>query len=73
MDLTVTQTLHNFTNIHYIIPHLGGAFPSIIDRLLRSQPALLGPSMAAYTQRYVMQTVNAYYPTTDIWAQFLVG
>ena len=21
MDLTLTQTIHNFTNIHYVIPH----------------------------------------------------
>jgi hypothetical protein len=32
MDLEVTQTLQNFTTINFIISHVGGSFPSIIDR-----------------------------------------
>ncbi|KAE9391956.1 hypothetical protein BT96DRAFT_1058976 [Gymnopus androsaceus JB14] len=33
-DLTVTQTLANFTNIDWILPHAGGAYPAVIDRNL---------------------------------------
>ncbi|KAF9078519.1 hypothetical protein BDP27DRAFT_1281174 [Rhodocollybia butyracea] len=41
-DLTVTQTLHNLSNLHWIVPHAGGAYPTIIDRILfGSFPALV--------------------------------
>lgn len=33
MDLVVSQTLQNFTNLNFILAHVGGSFPSIIDRL----------------------------------------
>ncbi|KAE9387522.1 hypothetical protein BT96DRAFT_482952 [Gymnopus androsaceus JB14] len=33
-DLTVTQTLHNFSNIDWIVPHAGAAYPTILDRVL---------------------------------------
>ncbi|KAF5362828.1 hypothetical protein D9757_012176 [Collybiopsis confluens] len=35
-DLIVTQTILNFTNIDYIIPHVGGAFPATADRTLKA-------------------------------------
>ena len=30
MDLTLSQTIHNFTNIHYVIPHGMSLFYSIL-------------------------------------------
>lgn len=39
MDLTLTQTIVNFTALRWVVPHGGGAFPAIIDRFLTSQPA----------------------------------
>lgn len=53
MDLTLTQTIHNFTNIHYVIPHVGGAFPAIEDRFLKSFPGLETRSKEIYNTRRV--------------------
>ncbi|KAJ7044180.1 amidohydrolase 2, partial [Mycena alexandri] len=33
LDLALSETLTNYTRLDFIIPHLGGSFPSIIDRL----------------------------------------
>ncbi|KAF8156882.1 hypothetical protein B0H34DRAFT_657833 [Crassisporium funariophilum] len=52
MDLTLTETIHNFTNIHYVIPHVGGAFPSTIDRILKSYPAIYDSSLQIYSTRF---------------------
>jgi hypothetical protein len=51
-NLAVTQTIFNFTSINYILPHVGGAFPSVADRLLRSFSALCAPSMTALQTRF---------------------
>jgi hypothetical protein len=40
MDLVVTGTLQNFTNIRYQLPHVGGALPSILDRFLSIAPLI---------------------------------
>ncbi|KAF7341823.1 Amidohydro-rel domain-containing protein [Mycena sanguinolenta] len=32
IDLALSGTLQNLTNINYIVPHVGGSLPSIIDR-----------------------------------------
>jgi hypothetical protein len=40
MDITLTQTMQNFTSLKWIIPHCGGAFPSIEDRALATIPQL---------------------------------
>ncbi|KAE9387521.1 hypothetical protein BT96DRAFT_960367 [Gymnopus androsaceus JB14] len=41
-DLTVTQTLDNLSNIDWIVPHAGAAYPTILDRVLYgSFPALV--------------------------------
>jgi predicted TIM-barrel fold metal-dependent hydrolase len=60
-DLAVTQTILNFTNINYIIPHVGGAFPSVADRLLKSYPALYGPTMAALQTRFYWDSAGPTY------------
>lgn len=51
MDLTLSQTIRNFTNLHYAIPHAGGAFFAIEDRFLKSIPALDAVSKAMYDTR----------------------
>ncbi|KAJ6559147.1 hypothetical protein DFH09DRAFT_520835 [Mycena vulgaris] len=40
LDLAISRTLTNFTSLDFIIPHLGGSFPSIIDRSLTAGPIL---------------------------------
>jgi hypothetical protein len=40
MDLVITGTLQNFTNIRYQLPHVGGALPSILDRFLSIAPLI---------------------------------
>jgi predicted TIM-barrel fold metal-dependent hydrolase len=50
-DLAITQTLLNFTNLNYIIPHVGGAFPSVADRLLKSYPAAYNGTMEVFRTR----------------------
>jgi hypothetical protein len=40
MDLVVTGTLQNFTNIRHQLPHVGGALPSILDRFLSIAPLI---------------------------------
>ena len=52
LDLTLTQSFVNFTNIHWIFSHCGGAFPSIEDRALKLQPVIEVPAKAVYASRY---------------------
>jgi predicted TIM-barrel fold metal-dependent hydrolase len=60
-DLAVTQTILNFTNIDYIIPHVGGAWPSVADRLLRSYPALYDRTMGALQSRFFWDSAGPTY------------
>jgi predicted TIM-barrel fold metal-dependent hydrolase len=60
-DIAVTQTIHNFTNINYIIPHVGGAFPSIADRLLKSFPAIYDSSMKIFQTRFFWDSAGPTY------------
>ena len=53
MDLTISQTFLNFTNLRWHIPQAGGSFPSIEDRFINSFPALEAPSKAVYNTRWV--------------------
>ncbi|KAF8884824.1 hypothetical protein BD779DRAFT_1612068 [Infundibulicybe gibba] len=61
MDLTLTQTIHNFTNINYVIPHVGGAFPATIDRILKSVPAIYASSMNIYSTRFWWDSAGPTY------------
>ncbi|KDR76426.1 hypothetical protein GALMADRAFT_246767 [Galerina marginata CBS 339.88] len=61
MDLTLTQTIHNFTNIHYVIPHVGGAFPSTVDRILKSYPTLYDSSFQIYNTRFWWDSAGPTY------------
>ncbi|KAL1801119.1 hypothetical protein ACET3X_001461 [Alternaria dauci] len=60
-DLAVTQTILNFTNINFIIPHVGGAFPSVADRLLKSYPAIYDRTMAALQTRFFWDSAGPTY------------
>jgi predicted TIM-barrel fold metal-dependent hydrolase len=60
-DLAVTQTILNFTNIYYIIPHVGGAFPSVADRLLKSFPAIYDRTLAALQTRFFWDSAGPTY------------
>jgi 6-methylsalicylate decarboxylase len=60
-DLAVTQTILNFTNINYIIPHVGGAFPSVADRLLKSYPAIYNATMSALQTRFYWDSAGPTY------------
>ncbi len=51
MDLTLFQTIANFTALKWIVPHGGGAFPAIEDRFITSSPGLIAASKAAYSSR----------------------
>lgn len=53
MDLTLSQTIQNFTKILYHIPQEGGSFPSIEDRFIKSYPALETSSKEVYNTRCV--------------------
>ncbi|KAF9057165.1 hypothetical protein BJ165DRAFT_12756 [Panaeolus papilionaceus] len=61
MDLTLTQTIHNFTNIHYVIPHAGGAFPATIDRILKSYPTIYDSSLQIYSTRFWWDSAGPTY------------
>ncbi|KAF7365179.1 Amidohydro-rel domain-containing protein [Mycena venus] len=50
LDLALSQTLTNYTSLDFIMPHLGGAFPAIIDRSM-APGALLDDVMAALRTR----------------------
>jgi predicted TIM-barrel fold metal-dependent hydrolase len=60
-DLAVTQTLLNSTNINYIIPHVGGAFPSVADRLLKSYPAIYNRTMEVLKTRVYWDSAGPTY------------
>jgi hypothetical protein len=63
MDLTITQTLANFTALKWVVPHAGGAFPSIIDRFLTSQPAdVQGRSREAFARRLWWDVAGPVFP-----------
>ncbi|KAJ3555896.1 hypothetical protein NP233_g12099 [Leucocoprinus birnbaumii] len=61
MDLSLTQTIHNFTSINYIIPHVGGAFPAAIDRILKSAPAIYDSSLEIYQTRFWWDSAGPTY------------
>jgi predicted TIM-barrel fold metal-dependent hydrolase len=60
-DLAITQTILNFTNINYIIPHVGGAWPSVADRLLKSFPAIYDRTLAALQTRFYWDSAGPTY------------
>lgn len=53
MDLTISQTIQNFTKLRYAVSQEGGSFPSIEDRFLISFPALEVSSKQIYNTRRV--------------------
>ncbi|KAL2292729.1 hypothetical protein FJTKL_07817 [Diaporthe vaccinii] len=61
LDLTLTQSFVNFTNIRWIFSHCGGAFPSIEDRALKLQPAIEVPAEAVYRSRVWYDSAGPTY------------
>jgi predicted TIM-barrel fold metal-dependent hydrolase len=52
MDLSLSRTLLNFTQLNWIMPHAGGSFPSIISRFLTTvSPALRTQNLEVYGRR----------------------
>jgi len=37
MDLSLSRTLVNYTKFNWVVPHVGGSFPSVIDRVFARQ------------------------------------
>ncbi|RMZ07025.1 hypothetical protein D0862_04397 [Hortaea werneckii] len=63
MDLTISRTIANFTRLHWIVPHAGGAFPSIEDRFITSQSAdVIALSKAAYSTRFWWDAAGPVFP-----------
>ncbi|KAF8646953.1 hypothetical protein AX16_007044 [Volvariella volvacea WC 439] len=61
MDLTLTQTIHNYPNIHYVIPHVGGAFPTVLDRFLKTVPNLYDSTMSILQNRFWWDSAGPTY------------
>jgi hypothetical protein len=54
MDLSLSQTLVNFTNLNWIVPHAGGSFPSVISRAMTSASEMVrNENFQAYKARLV--------------------
>lgn len=67
MDLTLTQTIVNFTKLRWIVPHGGGAFPAIEDRFLTAQSAdLRARSREAFATRLFWDVAGPVFPR-QIW------
>ncbi|KAI7475918.1 hypothetical protein KC357_g4822 [Hortaea werneckii] len=63
MDLTISRTVANFTHLHWIVPHAGGAFPSIEDRFITSQSAdVIALSKALYRTRFWWDAAGPVFP-----------
>ncbi|KAG8990849.1 hypothetical protein FRB90_001599 [Tulasnella sp. 427] len=63
MDLSYSGVLSKYTNIRWIASHVGGAFPSILDRMIKS----LGPTVEAqlksiYNTRVFWDSAGPTYP-----------
>ncbi|KAJ3505590.1 hypothetical protein NMY22_g17531 [Coprinellus aureogranulatus] len=62
MDLTIKQVIHNFTNVDFILPHLGGAFPGMIDRVLKTvHTDLYNSSLDIYRTRFWWDSASPTY------------
>jgi predicted TIM-barrel fold metal-dependent hydrolase len=51
-DLTLSQTIINCTTINFVIPHVGGAWPAVWDRLMKMNPTLYTPAMNVFLTRF---------------------
>lgn len=60
-DLALTQTMHNFTHIQYILPHTGGATASVLDRMLKSFPATYDATMRIFQTRFWWDSAGPTY------------
>ena len=58
-DLTISQTIQNFTQLNFFASHCGGAFPAVEDRFLKTVPALEASSKPIYNSRYVPADISS--------------
>lgn len=63
MDLILSpsHTLLNLTNLTWQVPHVGGSFPSILDRFISSQPALRAEVIKAMKTRMYWDSAGPTY------------
>ncbi|KAF6744905.1 amidohydrolase 2 [Ephemerocybe angulata] len=62
IDLTLKQTIHNFTNTHFVLPHIGGAFPTMIDRVLKTvHTELYESSLEIFRTRFWWDSASPTY------------
>ncbi|KAH7091364.1 hypothetical protein FB567DRAFT_272626 [Paraphoma chrysanthemicola] len=63
MDLSLSRTLVNFTNLNWIVPHAGGSFPSIISRsLTTTSEGIRNGNFDAYRRRLWWDTAGPTFP-----------
>jgi len=59
IDLSLSRTLMNFTNLDWIVPHAGGSFPSVISRAMRSASEVVrNANFQIYKTRLVLQCLS---------------
>nr|OQO27029.1 hypothetical protein B0A51_04029 [Rachicladosporium sp. CCFEE 5018] len=61
VDLTITQTILNYTKLNFVIPHVGGAFPAVEDRFIKSYPALEARAKEVYRTRFWWDSAGPTY------------
>jgi len=62
MSLTVSETLHNFTNLKWIAAHSGGSFISILDRFVGQFPNIQRTAVADIVARVWWDSAGPSYP-----------
>ncbi|KAF2029155.1 amidohydrolase 2 [Setomelanomma holmii] len=63
MDLSLSRTFVNFTNLNWIVPHAGGSFPSIMSRFLTTaSEALRNADLDIYRRRLWWDTAGPTFP-----------
>lgn len=61
MDLALSHTLLNFTRLTWQVPHVGGSFPSILDRFVSSQPPLRAEIIRVMSSRMFWDSAGPTY------------
>ncbi|KAK6428535.1 hypothetical protein LTR95_015319 [Oleoguttula sp. CCFEE 5521] len=61
VDLTISQTILNYTKLNFVIPHVGGAFPAVEDRFIKSYPAVEVRAKEVYRTRFWWDSAGPTY------------
>ncbi|KAG9050129.1 hypothetical protein FS837_007654 [Tulasnella sp. UAMH 9824] len=63
MDLSYSGVLTKYTNIRWIAAHVGGAFPAILDRMIKSLGSTMEASLKSiYNTRVFWDSAGPTYP-----------